>query len=143
MLCIRLGYGLLFDFTNQVASLELGLLPFWTLRCTSCDVLVSPGTGTRCHPCLKDRKMLNAVLSRLGSRATVADKCHPSSHTNYRFLTTPEKAEHLQKLHQSVKVRRQRLERLRAHIELIIEEWGIEVKREIDDDLKDNMTQST
>ena len=59
------------------------------------DVLVSSGAGTRCLTCLKYRKTLNAMLSRLGSSATVADKCHPSSHTNYRFLTTPEKAERL------------------------------------------------
>ena len=136
----------LHDFTtdtNPVASLEQGLLPFRMVRCTSCDVLVSPGAGTRCLTCLKYRKTLNAMLSRLSSRASVANKCHPSSHTNYRFLTTLEKAECLQKLHQLAKVRRQQIERLRACLELIIEERGIDIERELHDDLKDIMTQNT
>lgn len=126
-----------------MAVQEQDLLPFPTIRCTTCSVLVPPGAGSRCLCCLEYRKTLNSMLHRHHSKAKDGDKAHPSSHTNYRFLNTPEKVERLHRLHQSVKVNRQQLHRLRARLELIIQERGLEVDGELHHDLKDIMAENT
>ena len=71
------------------------------------------------------------------------DKGHPSSHTSYRFLNTPEKIERLQRLYQQTKVQHQQVDRLRARLELVIEEQGVEVESELHDDLVDIMAENT
>lgn len=79
----------------------------------------------------------------LRSNAKDGDQAHLSSHTNYHFLNAPEKVECLLRLHQSVKVNCQRLHCLRARLELIIQERGLEVDGELHHNLKDIMAENT
>ena len=72
-----------------------------TVRCDNCELLVpqqseSVGVVMRCGKCNEYRKTLNRMLFRIeSSKGNNPDKCHPQSHTNYRFLNTPEKDKRL------------------------------------------------
>jgi len=59
------------------------------------------------------------------------DKSNPNSHTNYRFLTSPEKTARLKKLHDRTRLMQQNINRLNSQIKKLIEDNGTEV----DDDL--------
>ena len=51
---------------------------------------------------------LNAMVSRNHKD----DRTHPSSHTNYSYLSTPEKDERLHRLHTESKIAKLRISRL-------------------------------
>ena len=58
-----------------------------------------------------------------------------SSHTNYRYLSTPEKHQRMKSLHHENRLARLRLERLRAKLEEAIESKGVSMDDDITDDL--------
>ena len=78
------------------------------------------------------------MLSRLKSSAKDADKSDPSSHTNYRFLTTPEKVQRLHRLHRlhtTTRVQHQKISHLRSQIAQLVDERGIIVDEDLHNDL--------
>ena len=52
------------------------------------------------------------------------DPTEPSSHTNVRHLSTPEKAKRIEKLHKCVRVCQQKIDRMRRKIEAYVEIEG-------------------
>lgn len=82
----------------------------------NCELLLPPTTElVRCSSCSKHRNSLRAILCR-SKKKTKGDRTHPSSHTNYTALDTPEKEERLHRLRMEMKNARQKLDRLREKI---------------------------
>ena len=129
-----------------IASTDIRFTVASTIRTSSCSVLgllKDLENGSRCSSCHGHRKVLNSLLSRFKKcENEPSDGSEPSSHVNYRYLNTPQKHERMQKLHQAVRVKCQRVERLKKKIALLIEDRGVEVDEELNEDLtsimKDN-----
>jgi hypothetical protein len=95
------------------------------IRHTSCELLVQPYGVARCKKCRDYRKALYAMLSRHQSRH--CDSCDPGSHTNYRYLISPEKKERLARLQHQHCTDQQIIARLRAALDKAIEERALSV----------------
>ena len=96
------------------------------------------GDGQRCEPCEEHRQTLNRMLHRvLNEQGQDQDIAASSSHTNYRYLTSDDMCERLKRMHQEVVHSRREIEKLRKHVEMLIEERGTTVE----DDLDDHLTQ--
>ena len=63
------------------------------------------------------------------------DKSVPSSHTNYRYLTSPEKLEHLRRLHDESRCLQKKLHRCRDRITALVAKEGVSLDMETTDDL--------
>ena len=74
-----------------------------TICCEGCEWLVQPhgsSIGSRCVKCSDYRQTLNRMLFRAKDKQDIdLEHCEPGSHTNYRYLSTPEKCIRLQRLH--------------------------------------------
>ena len=64
------------------------------------------------------------------------DKTDPSSHTNYAFLSTPEKDERLHRLQQVRKNAKLQSDHLKQKIEKVADQGGVMVDDELHEDLK-------
>ncbi len=127
--------------SNQVAFHDTSSS---TIRTSSCAVLVRPKVRTeievRCSCCSNYRKTLNSMLFRAAKQdKSGADGSDPSSHVNFRYLSSPQKVNRLQKLHKSVRVSNQRVERLKTRLASVIEKRGIQVESDLHEDLTNIM----
>ena len=84
---------------NRVAVIDATRTGQSTLFHVDCEILIQP-SNNRCIACTKHRKLLTAMKAR---KPKDTDKTDPSSHTNYAFLSTPEKDERLHRLQQAKK----------------------------------------
>ena len=71
-------------------------------------------------------------------------QCNPNrtdmlSHTNYRFLSSPEKVQRLKGLHVAYCAKHQKVIRLNQQVEKLMEKEGVEV----DEELHDHLLKST
>ena len=91
-----------------------------TIQSTDCELLLpnKHTTEKRCHSCDNNKSKVN-------------NKSKPTSHTNYRFLSSPEKTARLKNLHDRTRLMQQNINRLNSQIRKWIEDNGTEV----DDDL--------
>lgn len=102
-------------------------------------LLVAPSVS-RCDPCVTYRKVLNSMLSRsMNSRES---DVQPDSHTNLRYLNTPKRKERFSRLRVRSKVCQQQVKRLTEKIEKLIEEKGMVVSDELNEDLVVTMDES-
>ena len=110
-----------------------------TIRCTDCMLLVPESSAaSRCHHCKLYRKTLFSLLTHYQSgQRRHSDGSNPSSHTNYRFLSTAEKDERLQRLHHLHCYDQQKIARLRAALERAIEQRGVAVDDDLHQDLRE------
>lgn len=120
---------------------------YYTIRCSACVLLLphsnSPHPNSRCDPCRSYRKVLNTMLSRLQHNdGCSGDSLDPGSHTNYRFLNTPEKKARIQQLRKKVNKCQLQIKRLREKIEKLVDERGVEVDRALHGDLASTMEDS-
>ena len=92
----------------------------------------SENTSKRCSACAKHRHSLQVM----SSKSSKDMRTHPSSHTNYTTLTTPEKDERLHGLHSEVKKARLRESRIRKKIELALAQESVAVDETFDNDLR-------
>ena len=100
-----------------------------------CEVLVPRSTASkRCAACTRHRKSLASLLSRATNRHS-DDRTHPSSHTRYSVLTSPEKDERLRRLYSNARKSKQQFERVRQRVASLIDNENITVDDELDDDL--------
>ena len=77
-----------------------------TICSSSCELLVcEPVMVQRCKRCSEYRKILNVMISRSKKDS---DKSNPCSHTNYRYLNSPEKMQRLRRLHTTARSQRQK-----------------------------------
>ena len=102
----------------------------------NCEKLLPPTTQpTRCSSCSKHCNSLRAILCR-SKKGTKENRTHPSSRTNYAALDTPEKEEHLHRLHMEVKNTRQKLDRLRETISQDAASASVNIDQELDQDIR-------
>ena len=96
-----------------------------------CEFFV-PGQAKRCAVCSKHRKSLRAMASRCGGD----EHTHPSSHTPYAVLTTPEKDERLRRLHLESRQVKLRLDRLRRKLDVECAKSNVAVDVTLDSDIR-------
>ena len=106
-----------------------------TIRCSSCEILVS-STATHCDPCKAYQKVLNAMLSR-HQKPSVSERSpsQPDSCVNIRFLNTPQRKERMKRLHKSVRSGQQKVNRLQQKLDAVVEKRAIQVDPDLHDDL--------
>ena len=119
--------------TEVVAFLDSARTGIPSLFNIKCEVLIEPTTRiAKCQTCKKYRKSLAAMASRCHK-----DDCsHPSSHTTYFNLHTPEKNERLRRLHQDNKKAKFCIMRLKRKISEAACEGGITLDEELHNDMK-------
>ncbi len=128
--------------TSVTASLDSKTEPP-TIRHAKCAQLLAEDCETkRCSSCVSYRKTLHAMLSR-HDKSSSASKTAPDSHVNYRYLSTPEKVERLSRLHTLQRQTNLRLQRMKAKIEQVAEEKGIEVDEATHNDLTEIMKEAS
>lgn len=88
--------------------------------------------------CSEYRKILTSMLARR-SKEKAMERTDTASHTNYRFLSTPEKAERLHQLQRKTKVCKQKIQRMEVRLEKALERRGIQVDSAFHDDLCSTM----
>ena len=71
-------------YVDTIAFVSEGHVYSTTIRSTECEILVVKG---RCKVC----KVYRRTLLTMASRAAKHDVNHPGSHTNWRYLSTPQK----------------------------------------------------
>ena len=112
-----------------------------TIRHTKCDLIIeSDYIHVRCTQCSTYRKTLQTL------RQANADKCDrtaPDSRVNYRYLSTPEKHNRLQRLHHLQRCTKLKVERMRQKLALAIKQGSIEVDESTHSDLQEIVTAST
>ena len=66
-----------------------------------------------------------------------------SSHTNYRYLRTPQRKQRMSNLRAEVKTKRNEVERLKLKLKEATEKRGICVEKQLEDDLQTVMLEKT
>ena len=90
--------------------------------------------STRCESCKIFRKSLLVIASRAINERD--DRTHPSSHTNYRYLSSHEKDERLHRMHMQVKITGHQIKRLQEKINYVVSENGVQLEGDLFDDLR-------
>ena len=85
----------------------------------------------RCQQCNNHRSTLHALASR-ESRRTKPDR---SSHTNYRYLSTPEKIDRLHDLRHENRIGQRKLDRLQAKLASLTASHGVSMDENTSSDL--------
>ena len=113
-----------------------------TIRTTACEILVH---GPKCEACKKYRSSLRSLHSQWVHQLKINSENHTavSSHTNYRYLRTPQRKERMSKLRAEVKTKRNEVERLRLRLKEVTEKRGICVEKQLEDDLQTIMLEKT
>ena len=110
--------------------------PFYTVRHTSCHVLV-PSATKRCHVCTEYRKTLHAMYYRRLNQenSMTSDRSNPDSHANYRYLNGSEKNDRLHQLHTKSLLLSQKMKRMLEKLESEIDRNGIELDSGLHEDI--------
>lgn len=120
----------------MVAIVETAPTGHSTIRHNECDLVVP--SGRRCSKCEKHRKSLLVMAHRHASDIPSA-ATDPQSHTNYRYLSSPQLAERCEKLHNCLIASQKRVSLLRNKIEKLCDDHAVLVNPELDDDLQQIM----
>ena len=102
-----------------------------TIRHSDCEMILSSKGVDRCQKCTDYRSTLHALASR-ECRRTKPDR---TSHTNYRYLSTPEKLDRLHDLRRENRLAQMKIERLRAKLTQITANVGVSLDESTTSDL--------
>ena len=102
-----------------------------TVRMGSCEMV---STSQKCTSCKSYRDTLRAMYNRWCKRRT-CDLSDTSSHSNERYLSTPEKKAKMSKLKQRVRVAEKQVQNLRAKIKELTQQQGDDVDANLNADL--------
>jgi len=107
---------------------------------SDCEVILDPTFKSgRCSACTKHRKSLCTMASRSPKDE---DRTHPSSHTTYSTLHSPEIKERLSRVHHENVCLKAQISRLREKISAAVINDGVTVDPELNEDLKDIVEKS-
>ena len=123
---------------STVAILDDRSLPSPTIRHNDCSLLISKD-AIRCHSCNNYRRTLHAMLSRYQTTADSVGKIQTTSHTNYRYLSTPEKHQRMALLHKDSRAANMKIDRLKAKLSKVMEEKGVSLESTMTSDLSQIM----
>lgn len=124
-----------------VATVESHILSTPTIRHAKCELLCTT-SSERCAGCTSYRDTLRATSSKQAKQST-ASRSHPSSSTNYRFLSKDELKDRLSATHTLQRSTHKKLERLKEKIVESLEKNGVDVDEETHDDLLKVMEKCT
>ena len=104
-----------------------------TVRTSGCEWLVK---GNKCEACRSYRSVLRAMASRNRKNSgSETERTCPSSHVNYRYLSSTEKDKRMANLHTELAKERRQVALLREKVKKLNEEKGVQVDQELSDDL--------
>lgn len=112
-----------------------------TVRASKCSMVVSG--GSKCDFCRKYRSVLRAMQSRQKKCPPSSEKTMTSSHVNYRYLSTPEKIQRMANLRSKVVQQKRKIALLEEKVKNLTESSGVEVDKEMHDDLGNIMEEMT
>jgi len=140
--CICLPQILIYAYTCTPSSCSTGTIPTAildtqlvdppTVRHKDCDLLVLQ-SDTRCTACSQYRPSLRATFSRQSHGKE--DKTAPDSHTNYRYLSTPEKGSRLSRLHISARNAKKKTLRIQTRLAELTEQSGVVIDPDMHNDM--------
>ena len=85
----------------------------------------------RCDCCktFRDNFLRKSVSRLLKSQQDqhLTDRCNVQSHTNYRYLTTPEKVQRMHNMHESIRISKRKISALQGRLDRLIEVNGVNV----------------
>ena len=113
---------------------------YLTIRHVQCkQVLPDKSKSDRCSTCRTYRYVLRSALRNLhvasNKETECSQHCLPESHTNYRYLDTPEKIERLQNMHKLMCRQKKQIKRLQSSLNKLIQSDGIKVDETTNRDL--------
>lgn len=109
-----------------------------TIRSAQCELVTS---GVKCKSCQMYRPTLRKLYTRWSERSSRLTDA--SSHTNFRYLNTPEKKEKVAQLKRRVVVVESEVRKLQAKIENLTQQLGNSVDSGLHGDLLDIMKENT
>ena len=106
-----------------------------------CELLVS---NNRCDTCKQYRCNLRALHSQwLHQKKKITNHALISSHTNFRYLKTPERQQRIRGLRNEIVNRRKELERLKCCVNVATEQHGICIEDALETDIKQIMQEKS
>ena len=119
------------------AYCESSFLQSDTIRHVNCHLVVGIEERTEmCDQCAEYRLILLVLSRRLQVKVPISSlRTLASSHTNYRFLSSPEKIERLKQLHHQNRICTKQLARLKLKLEEVIYQRGVTIDDEMSTDL--------
>ena len=131
--------GNLIAFTDDYCPVSLnGETYDSTIRTVKCELLVS---GVKCEACKEYRSTLRSMCHRHAQGSTSSSAV--SSHTNYRYLKTPERKERISKLKAELDHSKREIDRLKAKIKSLQEDGGVCIDDKLEQDLQTIMEEKT
>lgn len=124
------------EIVAKVDSIHTGIFSIYHVHC---EVLISSSTEPPCANCKKHRRSLTAMISHVQKD----ERTHPSSHTNYSYLSTLEKNEHLRHLHTESKIAKSRISHLQRNIMEVTNDDGVILDEDLHDDVKQILADAT
>ena len=118
----------------MTAFLDSRPLPQPTIRHRECALLLTKDDPTRCQQCLSYRETLRIMAFR-HNQEQIQSKFVPSSHVNYRYLTSPQKKERLRRLHDHSRSLQKKLSRRQERIAALVAKEGVHLDTETTNDL--------
>ena len=114
---------------------------YLTIRHSNCDWLIQDlSHSDRCSACSQYRdSYLRSKLRSLQTRTDemITSSCSVNSHTNYRYLDTPEKLKRMRNLRALVTKQRRRLSNLEEKLEHHVRISGVRIQEDIRGDITD------
>ena len=110
-----------------------------TIRSTQCELLVN---GVKCDTCKRYRSVLRSMHSR-SQKQDSEKNSRVSSHTNYRYLKTPERRSRMRQLKADLDQSKREIEILKSKIQRLQEEHGVNIDKPLETDLEKIMEEST
>ena len=117
-------YIIFYSGSTLTGYLETQAIPYPTILHRKCALLLSSDQPNRCQQCTLYRKTLH-VFSRRHSQVQSQNSSATSSHTNYRYLPTPQMLDRLRLLHSDNRCLQKQLGRCRDHITSLIAKEGV------------------
>ncbi len=113
-----------------------GELSYKTVRSAQCALLIASG-NSKCETCRVYRKNLRAMLSSSVkvSSPEKRKRLESSSHTNYRYLNTPELGKRLKNSRKATRSLSRKLEHMKLNLKTLTESNGVN----LDDSLNSDM----
>ena len=105
-----------------------------SLRHSNCSILICEGHVTRCKNCSAMRSNLRIKANRFEARDSERNSL-PSSHTNFRYLNTPEKIQRLKNLQREKRCCQKKLDYLNRKLANILDRQGEYVDEQMSSDL--------
>ena len=110
----------------------------FTIRHVECEIVLPAEGKDRYSRCFEYCRTLTVLSRRYMNvdEMSVEQRINPSSHTNLRFLKTPDKTERLQLLHRENRVIQKKMSRMQSKLKEVFNQQAIDVNEATDGDLK-------